>query len=640
MRPKDTEERIKTNKRLIICALCLVVAFFFLFAELYSLQLLSDDSYSAQSEKNRTRFLTLSAMRGNIYDSEMNELATSVPVFTVSLLAVSSKDREAVSESLAYYLNDEEISAEDIYDTLLSNARQYEAVLIKKLPYNQESIELIAVLEEHKEEIPGLLIGTESMRYYPYGSVFGHFLGYVGKISETELANSEEDYLNTDTIGKTGLEKYYETFYIDGEQIGLRGTNGVQQVEINAQNYPISTEIIAEPQQGNSLITTMDLEVQNVLEQSLESVIKELQKEYPECKAGAAVLLNVKTGAVIAAASYPVINPNDFADGLKSENYDYYMTNEDRPLINRAISGLYAPGSTFKIVTALAELYAGVADPLEEINCTSAAWVDPRAKCTREHGKVNLYEAIAMSCNTYFQEMGYRAGIEAIDDIAEQLGLGQVSGIDIPGEAAGILPSPEYKATLFSPDEWDFQWRDFDTFYTSMGQGYNTYTVLQLANYTATVANGGNRMQPYVVEKIIASDTGETVYQHEPVLLNTLTVSEEDLQTVQEGMLAVTQLGGTSYSLFKDLPIQVAAKTGTAQTSVKGSDNGVFIAYAPYDDPEVAFACVIEFGQSGGGSGGIVCYNVFKQYFNLNTDEDDESGLLLPDDVTVSIDDQ
>lgn len=640
MRYGDRHEKIKSDIRLLVLTVILICVFVLLISRLYNLQMLSKNDYSAQSERNRTRLLTISAVRGNIYDADMNELATSEPVFTVSLLAVPAKDREAVAEALAKYLEDDEITASDIYDTLMANARQYESVLIKRLPYNEESIRRVAILEEHKAEIPGLLIGTESMRVYPYDALFGHSLGYVGLITQTELdSNLTGDYQSSDWVGKSGLEKSYETFYIGEEQVGLRGQSGVQQVIINSKNYPVASEVLAEPKQGNSLVITMDMEVQKVMEQSLEAVIKELQKEYPECHSGAAVLLDVNTSAVIASASYPFVDPNDFANGLSKANYSYYMTNEDRPLLNRAISGLYAPGSTFKPVTALAELYMNVASPNETVNCTEEAWVKPRAKCTREHGEVDLYKALAVSCNTYFQEMGSRAGIEAIYKIGSELGLGQYTGIDLPGEGKGVLPSPAYKNSIFDKNEWDYNWQEYDTFYTSMGQGYSIYTVMQLANAVATIANGGNHMQPYIVDRLIDTVTGETVYKNEPTLLNTLSVHEEELRLVREGMFGVTQQGGTSYSLFKNFPITVAAKTGTAQTSVEDSDNGVFIAYAPYDDPQIAFACVIEYGQTGSGSGGIVCYNVFSEYFGLNAAEEDETELLLPGEISISADD-
>lgn len=623
MNNKNSEAKGRMTLRLIISAFILLLLFFGLLLRLYNLQLKTDAGYDEQSERNRTRILSINAMRGNIYDSEMNVLATNTPVFTVSLLAVPSSERKLVSERLAFYLNDEGVSAESIYDTLSANARQYEAVLIKRLPYDAKGVSTIAVLEEHKQEIPGLIIATESMRYYPYGNLFGHSLGYVGKISNTELAdNSAGDYLNSDWVGKAGLEKNYEFIGEGDSRIGLRGTKGVSRVVVNATNYPIEISTVQEPVQGDSLVLTMDLAVQNVMEQALQSVIAELQKEYPECRAGAAVLLDIDNAGVIAQASYPYLNPNDFADGLSAINYQYYMENKERPLINRAVSGLYAPGSTFKMVTALAALYSEAVTPFDTVKCVASAWKEPRAKCTKEHGEVNLYQALAYSCNTYFQEMGSRAGMEAIGKIGDELGLGTATGIDLPAEASGILPTAEYKKSIFKPSDWEYQWHAYDTFYTSMGQGYNTYTVIQLANYVATIANGGKHMQPYLVDSIIDTNTKEVLYQHKPVLLNSLSVDADELKIVQSGMTDVTASGGTAYSLFKDFPFKVAAKTGTAQTVVEDSDNGVFVAYAPADDPKVAFACVIEFGQTGGGSGGKICREVFRQYFGLYDDRE------------------
>jgi penicillin-binding protein 2 len=307
------------------------------------------------------------------------------------------------------------------------------------------------------------------------------------------------------------------------------------------------------------------------------------------------------------------MNPNDFAHGLTKPKDEYYWNAKTMPTLNRAISATYPPGSTFKMVTALALLEAGISSNAKVI-CTPSACVKPRARCTGIHGAVNLQQALSVSCNTYFQEMGRRVGIDSINDIAAQLGFGSLTNIELTGEAKGILPGIAWKKENLTG--WEQDWHTYDTFYTAMGQGYNSYTTLQLANYAAAIATG-KRMQPYIVEQII-SVYGEKLYQAKPILLNELAISPKNLNLVQKGMLGVTSPGGTAYSIFAGLDIKVGAKTGTAQTGLADDANdfhGVFVSFAPYDNPEIAFAAIIEYGYRGGTSGGLLFRAIAEEYF-------------------------
>ena len=628
---KKRDNKKSSEIKMALFAVLVIAVFAALVMRLFELQVLSDDRYVTQSDKNRTRILSISSKRGNIYDANGVELATSKPVFAIALLGVQPEDRDTVANNLARILQDESISPELIKQTLIKHSKRYEPVVIKRVLYDDAGVALISQIQENRVDLPGVLIMEEPMRYYPQGSLAGHILGTVGLIGsgEQNLMN-DYDFLITDWVGKTGVEKAMEIFEYKGVQIGLHGANGVQYVEIDAKNYPLRTISTVEPVPGNSLVLTIDSDVQRVLEQSLANTIAELQKTYPKCQVGSAVLLDVHTGAVIAAASYPGMDPNDFVNGLSQEMYSYYYTDMNRPMFNRFIAGTYPPGSTFKMTTALAALASGAVLSSDRVTCNASMWVSPRSKCSYAHGSVNLEQALTVSCNTYFQEIGYRTGVDALYSMGAALGFGTKTGIELVGEAAGVLPNPAWKLAHNKPGDWEYKWHDYDTFYMSMGQGLTNFTPLQMANYVATIANGGNHMQVHIVKQILSPDGSEVIYNTEPVLLNSLPITDADLALVRTAMRKVVT-GGTAESIFRGFPVAVAAKTGTAQTGRVGDDSmkdfhGTFVAYAPADDPQVAFACVIEYGDSGGKSGGLVCRDVFREYFGLNE-------YYIPDDL-------
>lgn len=624
----------ETTKKLGVFSAVIVFIFIVLGFRLFYLQIVRADTYENLSDKNKFRIVSIPARRGNIYDREMGVLATSKPVFTITLTSAEITEKESVAGKLAEILNDPEITKESILQALKDQSRGYEPVVIKRLPYD-EGIQMVTRIEERREELPGVVIREEPMRYYPSGNLAGHILGTVGLISQNELDDLDEyNYGMNDWIGKTGLEKVFEHFTQGNKEIGLRGKNGADQVEVNAKHQPVSTWSHKDPVPGNSLVLTLDSDLQAVMEKSLEETLSRLQVQYPKARAGAAVLIHVKTGAILAMVSAPFLNPNDFANGLSKDKVSYYWDEKLKPTFNRAIAGTYPPGSTFKPVTAVAALSSGKINPENTVYCGPAAWVKPRAKCTGVHGNVNLYRALAVSCNTYFQEMGYRTGIDQLYQTGKELGLGQLTGVELPSESPGLLPGKEWKESSFTG--WESTWRNYDTFYMSMGQGYNIYTPIQLANYVATLANGGNRMKPYLVDKILSPDN-KVLEQFEPTVLNTLSASPQVLAEVRKGMRAVTEPGGTAYSLFKDFPpeVQVAAKTGTAQTGLQDDDkskdyHGLFVAFAPYQNPEIAFAGIVEYGYHGGSSAGYVAKAVFEEYFDLKREP-------IPDTLPMSM---
>jgi len=678
---KKREQDVRLTAYFVLVAF----VFFLLISRLFYLQIIQNQQFKQLSESNRLRLIQIPARRGDILDSKGRIIATSVPVFSVSITPSEDLDLERVADKLADIIDDPEITSEKIIETVKKQPRKYEPVEIARLKWGEKAWEIMARIEENRQELPGVNIEEQPMRYYPHGELLGNILGYVGKISEDELEKySMYKYNMQDWIGKTGIERFAELIrYEDGRVIGLKGQDGVRQIEVDANNRKIRELVAISPTPGYNVVLTIDLELQQALERAMDEVISDIKKQNPKAMAGGAVVLDVRTGRILAAASRPAVNPNDFVDGSFAEKKDYYNDPQKRPLFNRVFQGTYPPGSTFKMITAMAALEKGL-KPQESLICRGAYWRPPYIKCWDVHGRVNLYSALGESCNTYFQEAGRRAGIDKIVEIAEEFGLGEKTNtLGILNESSGFLPTPqrkkdqyqsiienkyqteldvleeEYKNMLEKAESTEEQeeikrdyesrkrileaqyeidlnfytkWQPFDTYNTSIGQGSNNYTIIQLANYVAAIANGGKRYRPYLIEKILSPD-GKVVQEYKPELINEIKVSDTNLAHVRRGMKAVTEPGGTAYFLFKDFPadIGVGAKSGTAQTGRSGDRkdkdfHGVFVAFAPYNNPQIAFAGIIEYGESGGGSAGRVAKAVFEEYFGLNEKEKEESG--------------
>ena len=632
------------------------------------LQLVDTEVYASRADAQRNRLMTITATRGDIITSDGTVLVTDRPSYQLTVDYLSMRaDGEYNTElinRLVAIVQDPELTAEKVMEICDSNKGfLYKPVVLKK----NLDIAAVSRIEAHRDVLPGVNVETVPERTYLHGTLASHVLGYIGEINQNELDEAtlaaEEDgeetiYKMGDYIGKVGLEKYYDEI--------IRGVDGYRRVEVNAAGRPVSDVSVVEPQAGNSLVLTIDADLQLALENALDSTIASLQSQSRSDKAGAGagVLLNVKTGEVLAMASRP-------EDNVGQQN--------------RAIQGRYIPGSTFKPVTAIAALESGVTTDTETIYNPGRYWIAPFIKTTAPIGYYNLYNGMAKSDNVYFQEMGRRAGIDNIAKYGEMLGLEGPTGIDLAYESTGEratqgLPTVEKRqmyqdmaaetsdvlcdrkiaalkeekeqalAAASSEEDqkklerkynsqiaiaeseklinhkWNSEWHAADTFNVAIGQGRQNYTPLQLAVYVSAIANGGTVYQPYVVKEI-RNNAGEIVKTAEPVVRQSADISEDTLNKVREAMCRVTATGGGAYGLFANFPadIQVAAKTGTAQPGGKGYRvgnkeyyDGLFICFAPADDPEVAFACVMEYGYSGSGSAGRVAKAVLEEYFKLN----------------------
>lgn len=695
MKPKNIKTRLRAYSVIVIALLAVLCV------RLAVVQFYHQHTYQTQAKDNRIRLVAVKAPRGEIYARDGEILANNELVYTLSLSYLGLKGQDNVVDNLAkllqsYYPEIDKNYIEEIIE--LQKHRLFEPlIIVRDIPW-----ELVVEVEENRQLLPGVTITVEPLRAYPGAGLAGHILGYIHSISAEELASNEgAKYSINSLIGKTGIEKQYEK--------ELRGKDGARRVEVDANGRPVRELVTLEPSPGNNLYLTLDIELQKVLEKSLDQLLQQLQVTYPKARVGSAVVINVKTGEVLAMCSRPALNPDDWKGNLSNEKASYYYpSGKYDPMnpgaeTNRALQETYPPGSAFKPITGMAALEKGAIEPLSFVNCGGRYWIKPNIKCTGVHGNVNYYSGMARSCNTYFQELGRRAGKDNIIHVAQEFGLGNKTGIDLPDESQGLLPTPQWKkevnekilnnryATAIerlnekynalkqeaqgNQDEleklkrqklqeknqidaqhdidyrWDTNWQDYDTFNMSIGQGYNNYTVMQLANYAATIANGGYLMRPYVMKKVV-SDEGKTLKTVKPEVISEVDISPATIAKTKRAMLAVTQPGGTASFLFAHFPpeFQVAAKTGTAETGRQGDNprkefHGVFIAFAPFDNPEIAFASVIEYGYHGGSSAGYIARDVFEHYFGIKDHLADEKAQLeeaasneQSDDRTVETD--
>lgn len=531
--------------------------------------------------------------------------------------------------------------------------RPYEPVLVAEdIPP-----QVVVALREKQMDLPGIVVDIQPARDYPYESLLSHVLGYVQNINQEQYERyKDEGYMMNDLFGQNGLEKVFEK--------SLRGEHGARQVEVDASSRPVRDLGLKQPVPGNDLVLTIDLELQTAAEKALADGVERAQKNgYHYSKGGAAVVMDVNTGAVLAMASYPDYNPGLFESGLSQAKYDELQ--ESKALMNRALTGVYPPGSTFKMITSAAILENNIVDPEYKM-------LDPGYFMLGKsrfndwkpggHGRVDLRKALEESVDTYFYKYGLQVGVEAIAHYADEFGLGKKTGISLPGEMSGAVPTPQYKyekektfiiwskpefarvrelnqqieeaenqsqklklrqqrdqelEKLLKKYEWDLNWHAYDTVNMSIGQGYNQYTPIQLVGYIAAIANGGKLYKPILVDKIV-SPNGQTIKKYTPEVSHRVDIKPENLQIIREGMHMVTlPPNGTAAGVFNGAKYSAAAKTGTAENEKgEGQGHALFVSYAPYEKPEVAVAVVLEYGHAGSGYAGPIAREILDAYFN------------------------
>lgn len=520
--------------------------------------------------------------------------------------SLTLQERRAVV-GLRYYLEDYQFSN---YNTPVTVVEELD-------------IGTVARISEQGSRLPGVNIQVTNSREY-HTTAAAHLLGRVGSISKEEYEEKKEQgYGLTDTIGKDGMEQALESL--------LRGTDGLRAVEVNRQTGQMVAEYMLEDTQpGRNCYLTIDLALQERVEQALAETLAAIREkgaqsrdgEGADAEGGAAVVIDVNTGEILAMASYPTYRLESF-----SADYAQNSTDPLSPFLNRAIMSTYSPGSTFKMCTALAALEEGIITPetriYDEGIYTRYADVGYSPRCWiyrqygRNHGNINVSQALKYSCNYFFYEMGYQLQPERLNKYAIQLGLGQKTGVELSGEKSGNLAGPESRQANGGE-----KWYGADTLMAAIGQSDHLFTPLQLANYVATLVNGGTRYQPHLL-KTVMDHTNTQVYEEvAPTPLNTVEIARSTVNAIKEGMKGVVTEDGTASSYFAGFPIQVGGKTGSAQM-VGHSATGVFVSFAPYDEPELAVCVVGEYASSG-GSLAPVAIAAYDQYFGLGLSQGQE----------------
>lgn len=489
-------------------------------------------------------------------------------------------------------------------------------------------IETVIKVKEQSQKFSDIEVRRDYFRQHEYGSLAAHTLGRTGKIYKEEYEElKKQGYSMNDYVGKQGIEKICEEY--------LKGNDGQAVLGgADAELLGIDGEKVKE---GNYVVLTLDSDLQMVAEESLRNTIQEIARngegrgpqKGADANAGAAVVLDVNSAEVLALATYPSYNPETF-----NEMYKELSEDENTPLWNRALSGTYSPGSTFKPLTAIAAVETGAVTVDDRLVCNGVYryFSDYQPKCWiyleqgLSHGTENVTEAIEDSCNLYFYEAGRRTGIDAIGQYAKRFGLGEYTGIELP-EEKGSMAGPEYKKKLEGDNA---EWYGGDTIQAAIGQSYSHFTPIQLANYIATVANGGTRYRPHIIKSVHDSADGSVIKRNAPIIEERVEMTETTLDAVKRGMYGVVDEGSAS-KIFRNYKIEVGGKTGTAQGSSTQSNTALFVAFAPYEKPEIAVAIVIEHGVRGVNAA-TVAKDIFDEYFNTEGQAEEiyDVGELMP----------
>ena len=578
-------------------------------ARLWTMQVLSASEYVAAAQSNSTRQVSLPAARGRILDAKGRPLVTNRAV-----MAVTAQSSIAASATLVARLSAAiDVSVADIQKKLASYKQERLAprTLRTDIPLATASF-----LVEHAADFPGVSVEEAAVRQYPYGSLAAHVLGYTGEISEAQLTSSTRpDAALGDIVGKTGIEAYYDSV--------LQGDKGFRRYEVDNQGRIRSILAEGAPRAGKDIRLTIDMDVQAVAERALSDALAEANRQGFPAHAGAAVVLDLHTGAVIAMASAPTYDPTAFLGGVSAAVWKHMNDpSSDYPLNNRAIMAGYAPASTFKPIVAMAALGAHLIGPNTVIYCP-ARWTGlgvQWAKWNWDHHtnqSLSLSQAIVKSNDSYFYEVGkrfYNTPGEKLQSFARSIGLGARLGIDLPGEVSGRIPDAAWKKAFNANYPEYQQWVPGDTVNMSIGQGDVLLTPLQLATAYAALGNGGTVVRPHILQAVLGTDGSPSVVAT-VTTVSTPNMSQSNLAVIRQALLGVTT-SGTSKSAFYRFPKIVAAKTGTAQVTGK-KDTAVFACYAPVQAPKYAIAVIIEQGGHGGTVAAPAARQILSKLFSV-----------------------
>ncbi|SEN90248.1 penicillin-binding protein 2 [Brachymonas denitrificans] len=574
------------NYRLIAMGLLVLICFGLLVYRWSVLQIVRHADYIAQAESNRTALVPVVPSRGEIRDRNGIVLASNYSAYTLELTPSKIEDLEATINALAELIP---ISEGDRrrFNRLRADSRSYEAIPLRSRLSDEE----IARFATQRYRFPGVEVNARLYRYYPYGELGSHVIGYIGRINQREkeaLEESEdaENYKGTDHIGKLGVEQAYET--------ELHGISGREQMETTAGGFIVRRLASSPATPGKNVVLSIDIKLQKMVEDLFGK------------RRGALVAIDPRNGEVLAFVSKPTFDPNLFVEGIDHENWAALNESLDKPLLNRALRGTYPPGSTYKPFMALAALETGTRTAATTIH-DPGYWMFGNHRFRSGHalGSVNLHRSIVKSSNVYYYSLAHEMGVQAIHDFMAPLGFGQLTGIDLKGEVRGILPSPEWKRKAYKRAAQQ-KWLSGETISLGIGQGYNNFTMLQLSHALATLVNGGTSQQPHVVRGLQEPGSQQLVETvREPD--RPLGYKPEHIKLIKSGMVGVT-LEGTGKGVFAGAPYVSGGKTGTAQAvtiaqnqrynaaalSERKRDHSLYVAFAPVETPRIAVAVIVE----------------------------------------------
>ena len=620
---KDHQRELHSFRlRIGIAGGFVVAAFALLLLRFIYLQIVQYDYYRTKAEDNRISIVPIMPNRGLILDRSGTVLARNYSAYTLEIFPVEVTDLEKTIDELASIV---EIRPSDRirFKRLLIESKGADSVPIRTRLTDEE----VARFAVNRYRFPGVDIRARLFRQYPMNEIASHVIGYIGRISERDADRIDDEglganYKGTDHIGKTGLEQSYED--------ELHGNTGYEQVEVDSAGRGVRTLSRTSPTPGNNLVLTLDIKLQQVAEQAFGD------------NRGALVAIDPATGGILAFVSKPGFDPNLFVDGIDPASWDELNNSPDRPMVDRALAGTYPPGSTFKPYMALAALQLGKRTPQFTINDPGYFQFGGHRFHDDKpggHGVVDMYKSLVVSCDTYYYMLANDMGIDNIARFIGQFGFGAKTGIDIEGEATGVLPSPEWKRRRFSKPEQQ-KWYAGETISVGIGQGYNAYTPLQLAQAMAALANNGVMYRPHLVDYIENIRTGERA-RIEPKLVRTIPLKPENIEFVKHALAGVN-IEGTGARAFAGAEYTSAGKTGTAQVvalkqnekydekrvTERHRDHALFVAFAPLESPKIALTVVVENAGFGAAAAAPIARKVLDYY--LLGKQSDQPAAAVP----------
>jgi penicillin-binding protein 2 len=594
--PSEFRQKLKIVIVLVCAALSIMII------RLWYLQVIKGDELKQRSENNAVRFRKIQPLRGLVMDRNGTVIVDNRPSFDVLYMPTKGVNPESLIQKM-----------KEIYKTKsmdFSSDQPFPRTIKPYLPVRLEknvSMDKVALVETNSVDLPGVYVDVTPIRLYVDGEIIAPVIGYTGEVSKEELENSEEDYLSGDITGKYGIEKVLDSH--------IRGSRGNELVEVNAFGKVIKNLGRIDPTSGSNVVLTIDAQLQKAAWEAFEG------------KAGAAVAMDPRDGSILAMVSLPSFDPNLFNSGIARAEWEKLHNNPLNPLSNRAISGQYPPGSTYKLIVAAAALEEGIITPETRVNCHGSFELGNRAyRCWKKngHGSVNLYQALVGSCDVYFYTVGKMLGVDKIAHYARMFGLGEVTGIELAHERRGLVPTREWKlARMKEP------WQLGETISISIGQGFNLTTPLQLVQAYSTLANGGTRWRPRLVERIELSDKA-VVKAYPPEKKGELKLKPQTIAFLQRALWGVVNEPGGTGARAKRPNADVCGKTGTSQVialpqgdakrkklAAIHRDHALFVCFAPIKNPEIAIAVVAE--NAGGGGGAIaapIARKILDAYFD------------------------